>query len=250
MTADLELVRTLVVCLVMAVLAALLLLRAGVGLRWEPIIGIARAAAQLLVLALVLAFMITSVGWVLLWLGVMATVAVLTATRRIGASRETLLAVAGGVLLGGGATLAIAFASGTVALGPQYLLALGGITIGNAMSVATVTAKRLRESLAEHRHEVEGWLALGATPRQSAARFRAAASRLALIPHLDQVKTTGLVTLPGAFTGAVFAGASPLQAGLFQLVVLAGILLTGAICTVVVTGVLGAPTTLPAEPRD
>ncbi|MCU1533934.1 MAG: hypothetical protein JWR53_415, partial [Glaciihabitans sp.] len=41
-------------------------------------------------------------------------------------------------------------------------------------------------------------------------------------------KTSGLVTLPGAFVGAVFAGASPLEAGRFQLVVLAAILAAGA----------------------
>ncbi|RRJ86170.1 hypothetical protein EG850_09675 [Gulosibacter macacae] len=57
---------------------------------------------------------------------------------------------------------------------------------------------------------------------------------------------TGPVTVPGTFTGAVFAVASPLQAGLFQLIALAGILLSGAICAVVVTGVLGAPTISPA----
>lgn len=42
--------------------------------------------------------------------------------------------------------------------------------------------------------------------------------------HTDQTKTTGLVTLPGAFVGAIFGGVSPLEAGRFQIVVLAAIM--------------------------
>ena len=52
------------------------------------------------------------------------------------------------------------------------------------------------------------------------------AVRESLLPTLDQTKSTGLVTLPGAFVGALFGGASPAQAAQFQLVVLAGIALT------------------------
>jgi putative ABC transport system permease protein len=54
----------------------------------------------------------------------------------------------------------------------------------------------------------------------------------ALVPTVDQTKTTGLVTLPGAFVGAVFGGLSPLDAGRFQIVVLAAITAAGA-CTAV-----------------
>jgi putative ABC transport system permease protein len=54
----------------------------------------------------------------------------------------------------------------------------------------------------------------------------------ALTPSIDQTKTSGLVTLPGAFVGAIFAGASPLEAGRFQLVVLAAILAAGPPCAV------------------
>lgn len=46
---------------------------------------------------------------------------------------------------------------------------------------------------------------------------------------MDQAKTTGLVTLPGAFVGAIFGGVSPLEAGRFQIVVLAGLMTAGAI---------------------
>lgn len=47
-------------------------------------------------------------------------------------------------------------------------------------------------------------------------------------------------------TGAVFAGASPVEAGLFQIVVLSTIMLSSAITAVLVTEQLGSPQQLPA----
>ncbi|MGN6088656.1 MAG: ABC transporter permease, partial [Actinomycetales bacterium] len=67
----------------------------------------------------------------------------------------------------------------------------------------------------------------------------------ALVPGLDQTRTTGLVTLPGAFVGALLGGANPLQAARFQLVVLAGLLCAQATTAVVLTWLLGAPARLP-----
>ena len=63
--------------------------------------------------------------------------------------------------------------------------------------------------------------------------------RESLIPTLDQSKSTGLVTLPGAFVGALFGGASPADAAKFQLVVLAGIALAMTVTAIVVTTIAG-----------
>lgn len=70
---------------------------------------------------------------------------------------------------------------------------------------------------------------LGATPRIATIDIARTAIREALVPSMDQAKTTGLVTLPGAFVGAIFGGVSPLEAGRFQIVVLAGLMTAGAI---------------------
>ena len=47
------------------------------------------------------------------------------------------------------------------------------------------------------------------------------------------------MTLPGAFVGALFGGASPFVAAQFQLVVLAGIALTMTLTGIVVTRLAG-----------
>ena len=71
------------------------------------------------------------------------------------------------------------------------------------------------------------------------------AVRDALIPNMDQTRSTGVVTLPGAFIGALFGGSSPLEAARFQVVVLVGIMLAQTLTAIVVTRRLSRMTTLP-----
>jgi putative ABC transport system permease protein len=61
----------------------------------------------------------------------------------------------------------------------------------------------------------------------------------ALLPNLDQARTAGLVTLPGAFVGVLLATGSAAQAGAVQVLVLVSLLLSQA-CGVAVTGELVA----------
>jgi putative ABC transport system permease protein len=45
-----------------------------------------------------------------------------------------------------------------------------------------------------------------------------------MFPALDQTRSVGLVTLPGAFVGVLLGGGSPVQAGAAQVLVLIGLL--------------------------
>ena len=66
------------------------------------------------------------------------------------------------------------------------------------------------------------------------------AAALALIPGMDQTRTVGLVTLPGAFVGVLLAGASPWQAGATQVLVLVALLLVQAIAVAVTVELIAA----------
>ncbi|WEO76860.1 ABC transporter permease [Cryobacterium sp. SO2] len=217
--------------------------------RFAPAFAILRGTAQLAVISVILGGVITSPLWVSVALLVMFTVAAATAARRLGWSwghfALTAAAMGAGIL----ATLLIVFSTGAIEFSPRYALAIGGIVIGNAMSIATLAGRRLTESINEHWEEVEGWTALGATPRQSTLELARTAVYSALIPSTDQTKTTGLVTLPGAFVGAIFGGVSPLEAGRFQVVVLASIMAAGSITAVVVVRMLAPVRQRPAALR-
>ena len=119
------------------------------------------------------------------------------------------------------------------------MVATGGIVIGNAMSAATLSGRNFLRSARARASEVEAWFSLGATPAAAHRDIAREAVRESLIPTLDQSKSTGLVTLPGAFVGALFGGASPADAAKFQLVVLAGIALAMTVTAIVVTTIAG-----------
>ena len=75
-----------------------------------------------------------------------------------------------------------------------------------------------------------GLVLSGLVPHRTIAR---AAAALALVPGLDQTRTVGLVTLPGAVVGMLLGGASPLQAAAVQLLVLVGLLLVQSVAVLV-----------------
>jgi putative ABC transport system permease protein len=214
---------------------------------WAPAAAIARGAAQLAVISLVLNGIIRSPLLIAVALAVMFSVAVLTAARRLGRLAVMVLPVGVSMAVGILVTGSIVFATGAIEFSPRYALAIGGIVIGNAMTIATISGRRFRELVTDQWDEVEGWLALGASPRRATERLVRRAVSAALVPTVDQTKTTGLVTLPGAFVGAVFGGLSPLDAGRFQIVVLAAIVAAGACTAVCLTQWLAPVTVRPTS---
>jgi putative ABC transport system permease protein len=231
---------------ILMILTVSILWTSHVPHHFAPALAILRGAAQLAVISLILGGVISSPLWITVALLVMFWVAVATAAHRVGWSWNHFALTAGAMFCGIAVTLVIVFASGAIAFTPRYALAIGGIIIGNAMTIATLASRRFVESVGDHWEEVEGWLALGATPRQSTLELARRAIYSALIPSTDQTKTTGLVALPGAFVGAIFGGVSPLEAGRFQIVVLASIMAAGSITAVIVVKVLAPVQVRPA----
>jgi putative ABC transport system permease protein len=220
---------------VLALVSLLVLRLAGVRAPTAAATALLRGGLQLAALSVVLTGVITSPWWTALAIAVMFVAAVFTSARRIGLSRRVLTRVAAAMGCGIAASLLIVFATGAVPLTPRYALALCGIVIGNAMTVSSLAGGGLLRSAAERWPEVEGWLALGATPGDATLPIARDAVYRALVPSIDQTRTTGLVVLPGAFVGAIFGGLSPLEAGAFQLVVLGAILCSGSIAAVLLT---------------
>ena len=61
------------------------------------------------------------------------------------------------------------------------------------------------------------------------------------IPTIEQQKTIGLVQLPGMMSGQIIAGADPIDAVFFQILIVF-ILITSAVTTSVILGFLSYPT--------
>ncbi|MCW2866528.1 MAG: hypothetical protein JWR20_716 [Marmoricola sp.] len=211
----------------------------GTGLRLLPLTSLLRAAVQLSVVALVLRGVLTVPWTAAAFVALMLSTASWTSTGRLRGLWHARRAAVLGVVSGSLVALAAVFALGLASLEARYVVATGGIVIGNAMSAATLAGRNFLRAARTRSAEVEGWLALGATPSVAHAAIAREAVRESLIPNLDQARSTGLVTLPGAFVGALFGGATPLQAAEFQLVVLGGIALAMTTTAIAVVTVIG-----------
>lgn len=100
------------------------------------------------------------------------------------------------------------------------VIPMAGILIGGTMTATALAGRRMLDELESRHGEVEAALSLGFLPRDAALEIARPTAAQALVPAMDQTRTVGLVTLPGAFVGMLLGGATPVQAGAVQLLVL------------------------------
>ena len=195
----------------------------GFGLGRSTLIAGLRACVQLGVAAVVITSVIGSLPLSIALTAAMFGMAVLTTCRRVeapGSWRWAAAALAGGVL----PVLAVVLATGTVPFTGLAIIPIAGIVIGNAMTAHTLACRRTFAALREEHGQYEACLSLGLLPAQGIHEIIHRRTPEALLPGLDQVKTTGLVTLPGAFIGVMLGGGTPVQAATAQVLVLFGIM--------------------------
>jgi putative ABC transport system permease protein len=204
----------------------------------DAIVAIGRAAVQLVVVAVVIAWVFNHPEGVVLYLGVMVIAATATSARRIHCGARLAPLVGFAIIAGAFCAVVPVLACGAIDWRSETIVPFAAQIIGGSMTAASLTGARLRDDVAQDWAQVEGWLALGATPRQAVAGFGRTAVARALIPALDQTRSAGLVTLPGAFVGLLLGGASPAEAAEVQLLVLAGLLAAETIAAVLTARLL------------
>lgn len=133
-------------------------------------------------------------------------------------------------------TLVLVLVLGVFEAKARYLVPVGGMVIGNAMTAAAVALNRLGDEVRDRAPLIEATLALGATSRQASAGLVSRALRSGLIPLIDQTKTTGMVFFPGAMVGAILGGATPVDAVRLQLILLWTLMGAAAISALIATG--------------
>ncbi len=213
----------------------------GLGLGRSLVVGAIRTVVQLALVGYVLVYVFALDRWyvVVAVLLVMLAVAPRTAVARQGKSWSPLVGITGtAMLLGSGLTLVYVGAAVVRVepwYNPRYLIPLFGIIVGNAMNAAALAAERLAGEMEARRAEIEAHLALGAD-HGSAARGPVRRALLAsLIPTVNGLMVVEIVSIPGMMTGQVIAGASPLTAFRYQIVVMFMLAGSVAITATIVT---------------
>ena len=109
------------------------------------------------------------------------------------------------------------------------------MVISNAMVAIGISYRNLNNSFKNRREEVEVKLSLGADIKEAASGILRESIKIAIIPTIDSAKTLGIVSLPGMMTGLILAGASPLMAIKFQIMVTFMIISSSSIATMMAT---------------
>lgn len=226
------------VCVVMALMAAGVYRLAGLGAWWVVPSASLRAAAQLSVVAVVLAAAMARLWTSVVVLIVMFAVATATAARRSQAARGSYWLTLS-LTVGLASTLPLMLATGLVPLEGPAVVPVAGILLGGNMTAVAVAARRALDALDTRHDEVEAALSLGFADRDARMLVIHESAPDALLPNVDQARTAGLVTLPGAFVGVLVSTGSAVQAGAVQILVLVGLLLSQS-CGVALTIELAA----------
>jgi putative ABC transport system permease protein len=218
--------------LLLTVTAAVVGATAGLGTGRAAAVAVGRAVLQLAVVSLVIVAVLRSWPATVAFVLVMLIVAAWTAGRRMTRDRSGL--GAGLALLAGTVpVMAVVLGTGAVPLTGIAVVPVAGIVIGGAMTATALAGRRALDRLTERRGEYEAALSLGLVERDAAVEVIRSAGHDALVPALDQTRTVGLVTLPGAFVGVLLGSGDPVQAGAAQLLVLAGLLAAETVAALV-----------------
>jgi len=109
---------------------------------------------------------------------------------------------------------------------PRYAIPLAGIVLGSVLNAGSLTLDTLLSDVRSQARAIEAQLALGVTYRAAIAPTMRNAIRRGLLPIVNQMSAAGVITLPGIMTGQILAGADPIEAVKYQILLL--FLLAGA----------------------
>ncbi|AGK76888.1 ABC transporter permease [Streptomyces microflavus] len=212
-----------VVLAVLLVFAAAVAARAGLGRSREILAAGVRAAVQLAAVSLLIGWVARYLAPLLGFVALMFAVAAWTAGRRI-TRNSTWWWAAVPIAAGALPVVGLLLVTGLVPVRGLALIPVAGILIGGALTATVLGGRRALDELTTRYGEVEAGMALGMLDRDARLEIVRPAASDALLPGLDQTRTVGLVTLPGAFVGMLLGGASPVEAGAVQLFVLVALM--------------------------
>ena len=223
--------------LVLVALAAAISFWQRADLERDIAIATARSFVQLTLIgyAIKVIFEADSIWLVLLLLSVMVLFGALTARNRAKRVPDAFWPLLIALSIAAATTLGLVVALGVFDPTARYLVPVGGMVIGNAMTASAVALNRLGDEFSDSRARIEATLALGATAQEAAAPIVRRALRSGMITLVDSTKTTGLIFFPGTMVGMLLAGAEPSDAVRLQLILLYALLGSVAIAALVAT---------------
>jgi len=200
----------------------------GLGLERRLAVAAVRTVVQLLLLGWVLKWIFAAGHWsvivgLMLAMSAIAGIAAVRRTDRrypgVWATSLTAVMASSWIVLTV-ALIGVISPAAWSANPAQYAIPLMGMILGNTLNGICLGLDRLTEELTSRRAEVEMRLCLGATRWEAARPYVANAVRTGMVPIINSMMVVGLVSLPGMMTGQILAGAEPMAAVRYQIVIM------------------------------
>ncbi len=218
----------LAIAALLVVVNAGLSLRLGLGLERSLLVAAVRTAVQLFLVGFVIKALFALASP--LWTGLMALAMVLLAGYEVHARQTRRFTGAWTYGLG---TLSVTVGAGLVAVlalaalvqpdpwhQPRYAIPLLGMILGNAMTGVSLALDALVSAASRERTAIEARLALGADRATALSAVSHRALRAGLMPIINAMSAAGLIALPGMMTGQILAGADPVEAVRYQILIM------------------------------
>ena len=187
-----------------------------------------RMVAQLAAVGFVLKYIFEATSpWVTLGAGLfMAAVAGFEAVSRLERPFEGWQAYGLGAttLLVTGMLAAVFATAGIIGPEPWYqprvILPVLGMVLGNALTGVSLVLDTMTDVATRDRPAIEARLALGTARFAALDGVISRALKTGLTPILNTMAAAGVVALPGMMTGQILAGADPVEAAKYQIMIL------------------------------
>src|SRR5690625_3081758 len=213
------------------------------GLEKDTMIATVRSIVQLLAVGYVLKFVFDSESYV--YIALMVTLMIVAATLNARKKGKQIKGITWKIVV---TLVFVELLTQSILIGfkivpptAQYIISISGMVIGNAMVLSILFLNRFSAEIEAKQEQIELILSLGGTPKQAIHHQLIQSIKTSMIPTIEVQKTMGLVQLPGMMSGQIIAGADPIIAVQFQLLILF-LLLTTASVTSISLGFLSYPT--------
>ncbi|MCM3397416.1 iron export ABC transporter permease subunit FetB [Oceanobacillus profundus] len=233
---------TLALALIFVLIPILLSKTLNLGLEKDTIVAVIRSTIQLLAVGYVLQFVFDSESMIFIILMIMLMI--FAATHNARKKGVTIKGITWKLI---STYVFIEVLTQSILLGfhiipptAQYIIPISGMMIGNSMVLSILFLNRFTAEIDTHQDKAELILSLGGTPKQAIHKQLITSIQASTIPTIESQKTIGLVQLPGMMSGQIIAGADPIQAVQFQLLILF-LVLTSAVVTSAMLGFLSYP---------
>ncbi|WP_027185962.1 ABC transporter permease [Desulfovibrio inopinatus] len=198
----------------------------SLGLERDIAIGTVRTFAQLFLMGFVLSFLFAhqSIGFVLGLFIIMVIFAARIVKGRVKEKDVSFTMPVFWSMFLGYALVAVMVTGLVVQAKPwwraEYFIPLGGMVVGNSMTALAICLERFFSDIRTKRDIIEMKLALGASMAEASDDIVRDALRSGMIPSINSMMGVGVVFIPGMMSGQILAGADPMIAIRYQIVVM------------------------------